>query len=97
MSTLREIALGLFKIHHVPVEYEAFVYEADIPYEYSVRRLLQGDSLQRVLGKIEVADSVVKCRCGSSKVLERSVQTRSADEGATSFYHCTECNRNWKS
>ena len=97
MSTLRDIALGLFKIHNIPLEYEAFVHEADVPYEYSIRRLLQGESLQKVLGKVEVADSVVKCRCGSRKVLERSVQTRSADEGATSFYHCTACNRNWKS
>ena len=97
MSALREIALKLFEIHKIPLEYEAFVYEADIPYEYSIRRLLEGETLQKVLGTIEVADSVVKCRCGSRKVLERSVQTRSADEGATSFYHCTKCNRNWKS
>tara|TARA_Y100001958_G_C21218063_1_gene543418 strand:+ start:145 stop:465 length:321 start_codon:yes stop_codon:yes gene_type:complete len=97
MSDLREIARGLLKIRRIPLEYEAFVYESDIPYEYSIRRLLQGEPLQKVLGKVEVADSVVQCRCGSRKVLERSVQTRSADEGATSFYHCTTCNRNWKS
>ena len=97
MSTLREIALKLFEIHKIPLEYEAFVYEADVHYEYSIRWLLQGETLQKVLGTIEVADSVVKCRCGSRKVLERSVQTRSADEGATAFYHCTKCNRNWKS
>ena len=31
---------------------------------------------------MEIADSVTQCRCGSFKVLERSVQTRSADEGS---------------
>lgn len=96
MSELRNIARDLFKIRGIPLDYEGFVHEADIPYEYSIRRLLDGESLKTVLGKQEVADSVTRCRCGSFKVLERSVQTRSADEGATSFYHCTECKRNWK-
>ena len=96
MSGLRQIALDLFKIRGIPSDYEAFVHEADIPYEYSIRRLLAGEALKDVLGKMEIADSVTRCRCGSFKVLERSVQTRSADEGATSFYHCTTCKRNWK-
>lgn len=92
----RNIATQLLRINQIPTEYEAVVYNSDSPYEATIRKLLRGIPLQTALGIVEVPDSVTQCRCGSYKVLERSMQTRSADEGTTSFYFCTACQRHWK-
>lgn len=92
----RHIARQLMGIRNVPVEYEEVVFNSEVHYENTIRKLLRGISLQKALGIQEVADSVTQCRCGSFKVLERSMQTRSADEGTTSFYYCTACQRHWK-
>lgn len=92
----RSIATQLLQINQIPTEYEHIVFHSESPYENTIRKLLRGMTLQRALGIVEVPDSVTQCRCGSYKVLERSMQTRSADEGTTSFYYCTVCQRHWK-
>lgn len=92
----RDIAKQLLQINHIPTEYEEVVWNASVPYEDTIRKLLRGIVLQKALGIVEVPDSVTQCRCGSFKVLERGMQTRSADEGETSFYFCTTCQRHWK-
>ena len=92
----RNIARQLLQQYKIPTDYEEVVYTANVPYEDTIRKLLRGIPLQTALGIQQVADSVTQCRCGSFKVLERSMQTRSADEGTTSFYFCTECKRHWK-
>ena len=92
----RDIAKQLFQINHIPTEYEEVVWNASVPYEDTIRKLLRGIVLQKALGIVEVPDSVTQCICGSFKVLERGMQTRSADEGETSFYFCTTCQRHWK-
>jgi DNA-directed RNA polymerase subunit M/transcription elongation factor TFIIS len=94
--TKRNIALQLLKLNNIPTEYEKVVWDAKVPYEDTIRKLLRGIALQEALGTVEVPDSVTQCRCGSFKVLETSMQTRSADEGTTSFYFCTLCQRHWK-
>lgn len=93
---LRGIARQLFKIRKIPLEYEEVISQADVPYELTIRKVLSGKSLQDALGIIDVPDSVTRCKCGSYKVLEKSMQTRSADESATSFYYCTVCKSHWK-
>jgi DNA-directed RNA polymerase subunit M/transcription elongation factor TFIIS len=93
---LRKLAIQMLEVRKIPVEYEEIVWKADVPYELTIRKLLRGVSLQEALGIIEVPDSVTRCKCGSYKVLERSMQTRSADESATSFYYCTTCKSHWK-
>jgi len=94
----RSAATRLLKAKGLPESYETIVFHAEVPYEDTVRKLLRGVSLNEALGIIEVADSVTPCRkCGSLKVTENSVQTRSADEGATSFFFCTKCKASWKS
>lgn len=92
----RDIGRQLLQTYHIPVEYEEIVFTSTSPYEDTIRKLLRGVPLQKALGIVEVPDSVTKCRCGSYKVLERGMQTRSADEGETSFYYCTSCQRHWK-
>ena len=92
----RDIATQLLSVNGISIEYEPIVYSTDVPYEDTIRKLLRGIPLQKALGIVEVPDSVTQCRCGSYKVLERSMQTRSADEGTTSFYYCTACQRHWK-
>ena len=92
----RDIAKRLLSTYKIPVEYEDIVYNSTSPYEDTIRKILRGIPLQKALGIVEVPDSVTRCRCGSYKVLERSMQTRSADEGTTSFYFCTSCQRHWK-
>lgn len=93
----RNIAIGLLRAKGLPESYEDIVFHSNVPYEDTVRKLLRGVSLNDSLGIIEVADSVTPCRgCGSFKVTENSVQTRSADECATSFFFCTKCKKSWK-
>lgn len=92
----RDIAKQLLQLNQIPQEYEEIVYNSKSPYEDTIRKVLRGIPLQKALGIVEVPDSVTQCRCGSYKVLERSMQTRSADEGTTSFYFCTVCQRHWK-
>lgn len=92
----RDIATQLLRINGVSTEYEPIVYNSAVPYENTIRKLLRGMTLQKALGIVEVPDSVTRCKCGSYKVLEQSMQTRSADEGTTSFYYCTACHRHWK-
>lgn len=93
---LRHIAVQLMNLRNIPIEYEQIVYTASVPYELTIRKVLRGVPLQKALGIIQVPDSVTRCKCGSFKVLEKSMQTRSADESATSFYYCTACKSHWK-
>lgn len=92
----RDIAVQLLALRSIPTEYENIIYNADVAYEDTIRRVLRGMSLQAALGIQEIPDSVTRCKCGSFKVLEQSMQTRSADEGTTSFYYCTACQCHWK-
>ena len=44
-----------------------------------------------------VKEGEVKCRkCGSRRVTKTELQTRSSDEGATTFYRCIKCQSRWK-
>jgi len=97
MTSKRDTAIRLLQQHGIPVGYESVVFHANVPYEDTIRKLLRGVLLNDALGIIEVADSVTPCKkCGSLKVTENSVQTRSADECATSFFFCTKCKNSWK-
>ena len=94
----RDSAIRLLEKKGIPKNFEAVVFHANVPYEDTIRKLLRGVPLNEALGIVEVADSVTPCKkCGSLKVTENSVQTRSADEGATSFFFCTKCKTSWKS
>jgi DNA-directed RNA polymerase subunit M/transcription elongation factor TFIIS len=45
----------------------------------------------------EVEEGVLQCfKCKSFKTLSYQRQTRSADEGATTFIQCVECGNKWR-
>jgi DNA-directed RNA polymerase subunit M/transcription elongation factor TFIIS len=46
---------------------------------------------------IDFEEGVLDCfRCGSKKTISFQRQTRSADEGATTFAQCVECKHRWR-
>lgn len=48
-------------------------------------------------GKKKKEESGIKCKsCGKDTVTFFEAQTRSADEGASVFYSCTNCSMRWK-
>ena len=50
-----------------------------------------------LLNPPEVEEGVIQChRCGSKKTFSFSKQTRRADESATVFVRCAECNKSFK-
>jgi DNA-directed RNA polymerase subunit M/transcription elongation factor TFIIS len=46
--------------------------------------------------KLEASTNLFTCRCGSKKCTYYEMQIRSADEPATCFITCLECDRKWK-
>lgn len=47
--------------------------------------------------KPEVREGVLQCKlCGGKKTLYYQMQTRSADEGMTTFYTCAGCGNRWR-
>lgn len=45
----------------------------------------------------EIEEGVLECRkCGSKKTFSFQRQTRSADEGSTTFAQCASCGQKWK-
>ena len=60
------------------------------------------DGVERVIldattGVKKVEENGIKCKsCGKDTVTFFEVQARSADEGASVFYSCTNCLVHWK-
>lgn len=58
-------------------------------------KMLEPTDLEQVLG-IDKKKIKYKCSaCGSTNVEVKLRQTRGADEGATAFYKCKNCNKQW--
>lgn len=48
-----------------------------------------------IINPFQVEEGIVECRCGSKRVYSYSKQTRSGDEGITSFHQCLKCKAKW--
>lgn len=44
----------------------------------------------------EIEEGVLECHCGSKRTISFQRQTRSADEGSTTFAQCVECGKRWR-
>lgn len=49
-----------------------------------------------LLKPLEIEEGVLECRCGSKRTISYQRQTRSADEGSTTFARCVECGASWR-
>lgn len=49
-----------------------------------------------IINPFQVEEGIVECKCGSKRVYSYSKQTRSGDEGITSFHQCLNCKARWK-
>src|SRR5688572_30108913 len=63
--------------------------------------LMDVDNIERMIldatGKIKKEENGIKCQsCGKNTVTFIEVQARSADEGASVFYSCSNCSAHWK-
>lgn len=46
---------------------------------------------------VDVVEGIDRCgKCGSNRLIHRTMQVRSSDEGDTSFFTCTQCKNAWK-
>lgn len=91
------------------IELERKVYETCTRRKYPlvIRRLLSGQAFEAAIidkeiqrekkQKIIVAEGDITCpKCKSRRVSRVEKQTRSADESATVFCHCSECDHRFK-
>ncbi len=51
---------------------------------------------QFLTNPFEIEEGVLECNCGSKRTISFQRQTRSADEGSTTFVHCVECDAKWR-
>lgn len=112
MNQVRNLALGLIaKGHKIsktrasPIEQEAWKHPDK--YGLLIRRIVSGMSVEEALLELEpiqkeeaeeiVAEGDLQCgKCKSKRIHRIEKQTRSADESATVFCHCSECGNRWK-
>jgi len=45
---------------------------------------------------IDLEEGALECKCGSKRTISYQRQTRSADEGFTTFARCVECGNRWR-
>lgn len=71
------------------------VHDIDLKNNY----IVSGDQKKVMVIDLGIEDlgTVTVCRyCNGNNVKTQSVQTRSADEGATLFCVCKDCKKSWK-
>ena len=48
------------------------------------------------LNPVDFEEGVMECVCGSRRTISYQRQTRSADEGFTTFVRCVDCKKSWR-
>ena len=59
-----------------------------------IERVMEEDIF--LTSPLEIEEGVLECRCGSKRTISFQRQTRSADEGCTTFAQCVECGKKWR-
>ena len=96
---------NLAKTRATAIEQEAWKYQDK--YALLIRRIVSGMSVEEALIDLEpiekeeaeeiVAEGDLQCgKCKSKRIHRVEKQTRSADESATVFCHCSACGCRWK-
>ncbi len=63
---------------------------------YDTIRINIDEEDQFAVKPFEIEEGVLECKCGSRRTISFQRQTRSADEGSTTFAHCVECGTRWR-
>jgi DNA-directed RNA polymerase subunit M/transcription elongation factor TFIIS len=63
-------------------------------YDQYKEKILEEDNF--ITNPFEIEEGVLECRCGSKRTISFQKQTRSADEGSTTFAQCVECGNRWR-
>ena len=70
------------------------VYDSVIYQLFEEKKMIEND---RVINPPSVQKSLYKCKhCKSDKTWSYQLQTRSGDEGMTTFINCSECGKRYK-
>lgn len=64
---------------------------------YDTYRDIQNEEDHFLLHPFTIEEGVLECsRCGSKRTISYQKQTRSADEGSTTFAKCVDCKKQWR-
>ncbi len=71
------------------------VVKSEIPHDFQKEATIQID--EEVQKEQQQAVTAQECpKCKNNKAYYWQLQTRRSDEGATTFYRCTECSHTWR-
>jgi DNA-directed RNA polymerase subunit M/transcription elongation factor TFIIS len=63
--------------------------------KYKIRAALKKDRVRKPYSETEGLDECIKSNCRSMNTFRERVQTRSGDEGMTTFVRCHDCGTRW--
>lgn len=63
---------------------------------YTPFRIAEEEEDQFRITPFEIEEGVIECKCGSKRTISFQKQTRSADEGSTTFAQCVACGAKWR-
>lgn len=93
-------ALGIYSVNKNLKSVLELLYQDKLTWNNDIFtdiREKQDERDQFIVAPFEVEEGVLECgKCGSRKTISFQRQTRSADEGATTFAQCMMCKNKWR-